>query len=383
MREDRILDSLKKTVESAPIDILDEIKANQPPKMTEHDDITRQGSHRTSSRGKLMVPFGIIAAVFMGLFMNWQVMYVWADSQVYLDVNPSIEMTTNRKEQVIGLKGLNADGAALVEGLEFKGRPITEVTESVLDRMVEASYITEQEKYMLLSVFNKDSSTADRQKQELDAFIHEYLNNREITPIVLNINLAGAEVEDAADDLDISAGVRQLVRQMREQDPSLDPARLMNMTLHDLVELTKGKGIDLTRVTESQDFEVIEEDFARDGWIDREEAMQIALERVGGGTIEDYDFDDGSYEFEIVFAGQEYELEINAYTGEITDFQSDMDDGSDDDGDHDDDDDDDENRTIPGGSRDDDDDTDGHTVPAGSRNDDDDDDDDDDNDDDD
>lgn len=276
MREEKIIDSLKNTVNNAPIDILDQIKANKPPKMTEHDDITRQVVNQTSARPtartKLLIPFGVLAAVFMGLFMNWQIMYVWADSQVYLDVNPSIEMTTNRKEQVIDVTGGNVDGRELIKGLQYEGKALKEVTEEILDRMVEAQYITEEEKYMLLSVYNKDSNTAVRQKQELDSFIHEYLNNREIRPIVLNIHLNESDMN--SNGVDISAGVKRLIRQMQEQDPSLTAERLMQMSLFDLVEMSKGKGIDLTQVTDSQDFDVIEEDFAQDGWIDREEAKK-------------------------------------------------------------------------------------------------------------
>ena len=53
-----------------------------------------------------------------------------------------------------------------------------------------------------------------------------------------------------------------------------------------------------------------------------DEARQIALGRVNG-TISDEDSDDDSYDFEVHHQGKEYEIEINAYTGIITEFEVD------------------------------------------------------------
>lgn len=53
-----------------------------------------------------------------------------------------------------------------------------------------------------------------------------------------------------------------------------------------------------------------------------DEARQIALGRVNE-TISDEDSDDDSYDFEVHHQGKEYEIEINAYTGIITEFEVD------------------------------------------------------------
>ena len=61
-----------------------------------------------------------------------------------------------------------------------------------------------------------------------------------------------------------------------------------------------------------------------------EEAQKIAFDRVGGGylikTELDYDDDDGikKYEIEIKNGNKEYELEINADTGEIIKYEEDV-----------------------------------------------------------
>ncbi|HBT18455.1 MAG TPA: hypothetical protein DEA52_00195, partial [Clostridiaceae bacterium] len=55
------------------------------------------------------------------------------------------------------------------------------------------------------------------------------------------------------------------------------------------------------------------------------EARAIALAKVPG-TIVDEEEDDDSFDFEIKLHGKEYELEINAYTGVIEEFEVEDDD---------------------------------------------------------
>ena len=103
MRNEAINESLKKAMDSAPIDLLDKIKAMPVEKMEEHDHITRQVE--VEKRPNILKPvltLASAAAVFLIAFLiaylGWYMPYRLPDS----DVNPSIEMAINRKEQVIG-----------------------------------------------------------------------------------------------------------------------------------------------------------------------------------------------------------------------------------------------------------------------------------------
>ena len=59
--------------------------------------------------------------------------------------------------------------------------------------------------------------------------------------------------------------------------------------------------------------------------ISEDEAREIALERVGGGTVTEVEFDECEgrliYEIEVKHNGVEYEVEIDAITGEVIKFE--------------------------------------------------------------
>ncbi|NLC44210.1 MAG: hypothetical protein GX783_07995, partial [Clostridiales bacterium] len=68
MHDNQILDRLKRSVDQAPIDILEKIKSQPVAKMIQHDDITRQSRKRVAIMP--MVSFASIAAVLL-LFINF------------------------------------------------------------------------------------------------------------------------------------------------------------------------------------------------------------------------------------------------------------------------------------------------------------------------
>ena len=65
--------------------------------MTEHDDITRQESKNVF---KANITVASIAFLFL-IFINLQIQYKKPDRPIYLDINPSFQITTNRRDKVI------------------------------------------------------------------------------------------------------------------------------------------------------------------------------------------------------------------------------------------------------------------------------------------
>jgi len=334
MNEKQILESLKRTVDQAPIDILDKIKQQPRTKMLRHDDITRQDTNKIPLR-KLM-SYASIAAVFIFVLFGWQFMTRMPDSYVYLDVNPSIEIVTNRQDKVINLQADNVDGQRLIEDLKYKGKKVYQVTEEILDRMVSENYLDKEQEFLLLSVYNKNQDKAEKQKQNLDQKIHEHLQAKELQPIVLAQKLDNTStIEKYAKEYGISVSKMTFIRNMIILNPELKTEALVNLSIGELVRLSQGMGLELDKIIDSDDLEKVEpivpalpekdepispesQPETVDEIISSDQARSIALSVVKGTVTDfDYDEDDFEYEVEIEVGDLEYEIIIDAKTGVI------------------------------------------------------------------
>ncbi|NLN42356.1 MAG: hypothetical protein GX160_10370 [Clostridiales bacterium] len=324
MNEKQILESLKRTVDQAPIDILDKIKQQPRTKMLRHDGITRQDTATMPSFRKLM-SYVSVAAMFLFMFFGWQYMTQMPDSHVYLDVNPSIEIVTNRQDKVINLKADNIDGQRIVEGIEYKGKTVYQVTEEILDRMIRDNYLGKGEEFLLLSVFNNNQERAEEQKRNLDQKIHEHLQAKELQPIVLAQKLDNTStIERYAKEYGISVSKMTFIRNMIILNPELKTEALVNLSIGELVRLSQGMRLELDKIIDSEDLEKVEpllpqqEPEKTDEIISPDQARSIALSVVKG-TITDFDIDedDLEYEVEIEVGELEYEIIIDAKTGTI------------------------------------------------------------------
>ena len=358
MNEKNINERIKSIVDDAPIDLLNQIKEKPVARMMRHDEITSQKKPKTLV--EKLIPLAA-AAILLVMFGTWQHQYLAADTEIYMDINPSIEIVTNRKSQVIDIKAGNDEGEDLIEDLSYKGKDYLEVTGELLDELILSGYLGEARELLLLSVYNEDMEKETSQLSELDTYIHDYLRERGIDPVVLGQKIEKTStIEDYAREYGVSLSKMTFIRNLMILHPDLQVEELTQMSIRDLIKLSRNLGIDLEDIIESQDWEKIDEEVIpeMDEDIDDqdeddemepararltlEEARRIALGRVNG-TIMEEDADDDSYDFEIRLNGRKYEIEVHAYTGVIVDFDvEDLDDDDDDEDDDDEEEDDDE-----------------------------------------
>lgn len=338
MKEKEILQGLKRTIDEAPINLLDKIKKEPRVKMLRHDYITRQETRRFSI--KKLTSYASIAAVFIFMILGWQFQTRMPDSRVYLDVNPSIEIVTNRQDKVISLRADNLDGQRIAKDLGYKGKTVYQVTEEILDRMMSESYLDEDREFVLLSVYNKNQNKAEEQKAKLDKRIHEHLQAKELEPIVLSQKLDNTStIEKYASQYGISVSRMTFIRNLIILNPELETEALVDLSIGELVRLSQGMGLELDKIIDSTDFDRIQnlksepesdpntmppEPGKDEGLISSDQARSIALS-IANGTITDFDFDedDLEYEVEIELGDLEYEIIIDARTGEILEVEID------------------------------------------------------------
>jgi len=271
MNETKIVERIKNILDSAPIDLLNQIKAEPVEQMLKHDEITSQ--NKSKSVMTKMIPLAA-AAILLLMFGTWRYQYFTAYTEIYMDINPSIELVTNRRSQVIDIKTGNTEGEELIKNISYKGKNYLEVTSELLDELIVSGYLSESNELILLSVYNKNMEKEATHLNELDLYIHEYLTSKGVDTVILGQKIEKTNtLRDYANDYGISLSKMTFIRNLMIVHPELEIEELVELSLQELVELSRQLGIDLKGIIESQDWEKIPEETEKPEEIEEPEVL--------------------------------------------------------------------------------------------------------------
>ncbi len=234
-----------------------------------------------------------------------------------MDVNPSIEIVTNRLERVVEVNPLNEDAKKMLSGYVVNDSSLENTLNGLVDRMILEGYIHGgDDNLVMISV--KDDDSDSELVNKINESIRAYLENKKIEATLLSSGMG-----DFDDDM---TGRERMIRRMSDLGVSLSDEELSRMTLKELFDYSRAADI-----SEESLFRVVSGYMASgntrgEGMLTEEEARAIALERVPGEIIRLELDDDDEYEVKILLDGVRYELEIDAFTGEVREADQDDDD---------------------------------------------------------
>lgn len=124
-----------------------------------------------------------LVLVMTGLFWNSQSTY----ASVYLRINPEIRVDVNRNDIVLSAQGVNEDGAALLEGYDYRKKDLDTVMDELVDRAIEMDYLHEGGKITLSLEGN--AAWVSSHETHLNDQLTAYLGDR----ITVTIDIAPRE----------------------------------------------------------------------------------------------------------------------------------------------------------------------------------------------
>ncbi|MGM9637169.1 MAG: PepSY domain-containing protein [Eubacteriales bacterium] len=246
------------------------------------------------------------------------------DSVVSLDVNPSIEIQTNQKEQVLAVNALNEDGKIVIGNMNFKGSDLEVTVNALIGSMLRNGYLSEVANSILVSIDGNNTERTAALQQKLVDEINNLLQTDTFSGAVLCQTVSSDDdLKAIAEEYGISKGKAQLINQIVEQNPQYTLEELAALTINELNLLSESENIQLENISSTGS--------ASDkAYIGMESAKEAAYAHAGitadsvitGLEIElDYKHSVMVYEVEFVCGGNEYEYEINATTGEVLEFE--------------------------------------------------------------
>lgn len=191
------------------------------------------------------------AAMLLLLPVGYQ---AWALAQpvafVTVDINPSIQLTLNKRDQVLHAEGLNADGLQLLQQVEWKHRSVAEVVEAItIQAMADGKLdpVSESGTVLVAVVPMKDrelpQAVAERIADETKASATSAISKKaDEQKAPAKVTVAAVQVtvkeKDAAAALGMSPGHFVILREIQEKVPDVGDDALKNQgpggMLHDL-----------------------------------------------------------------------------------------------------------------------------------------------------
>lgn len=245
------------------------------------------------------------------------------DAVVGLDVNPSIELTINRKDRVLDATAVNSDAEALLDGMELQGVPLDVAINALIGSLYKNGYIGENANSVLVSVEGAGEQRGATLQEQVTEEIRLALASQSVEGAILTQEVQqDAELQAWADENNISLGKAALVRELTQCNPLLDASELATLSVQQLSLLADSMQSQLTGVSTVGTA-------SEDGYIGRDKALELAAARAGvdAGAVTqveiEMDYEDGRMIYEVEFRhdSHKYEADVDALTGDILDYE--------------------------------------------------------------
>ena len=157
------------------------------------------------------------------------------DSHVDIDVNPGVEIVTNKKNKVLEVQSTNQDGASVIDGMDLKNTELKVAVNALIGSMVQKGYLQNDNTGILVTVRNDNEDRANKIKAEVLNDINTALLTNSVKAIVMNQIIKSPVVaKKFATENNISIGKAVFILNLTAKDSSLDAKELAKMKVSEV-----------------------------------------------------------------------------------------------------------------------------------------------------
>lgn len=212
-----------------------------------------------------------------------------AETSIYLDVNPSIEIKMDKHHHVRECVANNEDGEKILENIRLNGVEVETALYAIVGSMYTNGYLNEDSNSILVSVLDKKGNNGivlDDITNQINNVFKENIN-MECSIIAQKID-KNEQLKEEADQYGISVGKLKLIKKIIETDELYteeDVATLAQMSIQELnhiYQTMKHQKVE----DDKQDKDEVEEDDDDDdevvtgkpvGFLEKEQALELVL----------------------------------------------------------------------------------------------------------
>lgn len=162
------------------------------------------------------------------------------DSVIGIDVNPSVELSINRKNKVLSAEPLNADAREIMSDMDLEGVDLNVAVNAVIGSMVTHGYLDDLENAILVTVSNDSIKKASQLRTSVVGDIEKTLEENQVQAVVYDQQVIELdEMKELAGQYDISYGKAYFLKELIDQNQELtidDMEELSSMTMEQIAQ---------------------------------------------------------------------------------------------------------------------------------------------------
>ncbi len=329
---------LKNAVDACTPDVLEKVMAecesykdirtnqrsNKEEKVIDISNLSKEKKESGKKRWKKYASMAAMLVVILGAGIFGSVQYNLKHivSVVQFDVNPSVEIQINKREEVVKAIGLNEDGEEILSGMKLAGLDIYTATNAIVGSLLKNGYIDELANSILLSVDDQDSVRGLRLQESLTGEINAILEGASISASILSQYVDGKAVDQVSVEYGISHGKAALIEHILKYNENYTFEELSRLSVNELNLIVSNPKNQVQDVQTSGEA-------AKNAYIGEEEANKIAFAHAGIAEdsvyeleVEiDYEYGTMVYDVEFASGNKEYEYYIDAVSGSILEHE--------------------------------------------------------------
>ena len=243
-------------------------------------------------------------------------------STVMLDVNPGIGISVNKNEKVLAVKAYNQDAEKVIGNMNFEGSHLDVAVNALIGSMLRNGYISDEANSILISVDSSDKAAGAAMQERLMNEVSGIMESGNVDGAVLGQTFRNDEaLKSKAEQYGITVGKAELIEQITAQNSLYTFEELVPLTINELNLISESGRTKLENI----------ESIGRassSAYIGEESAKAKALERAGVKAEDasrvriEMDWEKGRMVYEVDFdaVGYEYEIEVDAMTGDVVKY---------------------------------------------------------------
>lgn len=162
------------------------------------------------------------------------------DSVIGIDVNPSVELSVNKKNKVLSAEPLNEDAKNIMQDMDLEGVDLNIAVNAVIGSMVTHGYLNDLDNAILVTVSNDSVSKAKSIRSAVVNDIQDTLEQKQLKAVVYDQQVIEEdEVKKLADEYQISYGKAYFLKELISQNSSLSMSDMKEMASLSMEEIAK------------------------------------------------------------------------------------------------------------------------------------------------